>query len=152
MRKVFIALVFAPFFFIAPAHSASQDECAAWICLPGGFPSGCEAARSAMRDRVKDGKPPLPDFAACATNPPAGSGSHMSYLFGHAAFIPGHRVCTRSGRWRCLAWEVLPDRYVKGERCHRDGDGDAYPSGCTRTVRWAEVYVDDALIGTTYYW
>lgn len=141
MKTGLIALVLAlmPFFLASPAYSASQDECAVWLCLPGGFPSGCEVAHSAMRDRVKHGKPPLPEFASCAVNPPAGSGSHMSYAFGYAAFIPGYRV--------------RPDRYIKGTRCRRiSSDSELHPRGCTHTVRWTEVYVDGALAGSTYYW
>ena len=37
-----------------PAFAASQDECAIWLCLPGGFPQGCGAAHSAMIKRIKN--------------------------------------------------------------------------------------------------
>lgn len=158
LKQFFVALSLfaAAFAFTAPAQAASQDECAIWICLPGGFPSGCGAAKSAMRDRIKDMKSPLPSFSSCAVNPPNGSGSHMTSDHGFAAFIPAHRVCSQY-RYRrddreCVAWETVPDRYVKNTRCRTDRDGYRTPRGCTRTYRWAEVFVEGQLAGPTHYW
>ena len=38
---------------ISPSvQAASEDECAIWLCLPGGFPSGCGGAKSAMLKRL----------------------------------------------------------------------------------------------------
>jgi len=135
------------------ANGASQDECAIWLCLPGGFPSGCGAAYSAMIDRIKDRKTPLPNFGSCAVNPPKGSGSHMSFDWGIAAYIPSHRECAQgdlSGDG-CLRYATVPESYVKGRMCnHYDGGSD--PKFCTRTVRWSEVFIEDRLAGPTYYW
>lgn len=64
------------------AYAASQDECAIWLCLPGGFPAGCSAAHSAMFKRLKKRKPPLPSFGSCATE---GSGR---YKMGYEYFEP----------------------------------------------------------------
>ncbi len=64
------------------AYAASQDECAIWLCLPGGFPQGCSAAHSAMVKRIKSRKPPLPAFGACSES---GSGS---YQMGYEPFEP----------------------------------------------------------------
>ncbi|EDV1310800.1 conjugal transfer protein TraL [Escherichia coli] len=158
MKHFFFALSLfaAAFAFTAPAQAASQNECAIWICLPGGFPSGCEAAHSAMIDRIKDFKSPLPSFSSCAVNPPSGSGSHMESQHGFAAFIPSHRGCTeyryRRDDRECIAWETIPDQYIKGTRCYRNRDGYTNPRGCTRTYRWAEVFVEGQLAGPTYYW
>ena len=33
------------------SYAASQDECAIWLCLPGGFPEGCGGAYSAFKCR-----------------------------------------------------------------------------------------------------
>jgi hypothetical protein len=49
------------------AKAESEAECAIWLCLPGGFPEGCEAAHSAFNDRVKRGDSPLPPLANCTT-------------------------------------------------------------------------------------
>ena len=146
------------------AHAASEDECAIWICAPGGFaPSECGPARSAMISRVKDLKPPLPPLSACMVEaPPRGGGggccSTVSGEGGIAAYIPEHQVC-EGWRWvtnertECNSWRTEPERYVKGVRCRTTNDDAAQkvPSGCTRTARYVEVYVDGELAGPTYY-
>lgn len=136
------------------ASAASQDECAIWLCLPGGFPQGCGAAYSAMIDRIEDRKPPLPDFGACAVNPPPGSGSHMTFSWGMAAYVPARQVCPNfEGAWWLgqQACRVEPEQYIKNTSC-QVWEGGSYPEGCTQTVRWAEVYTDGQLAGPTYYW
>ncbi|EGQ8484992.1 conjugal transfer protein TraL [Vibrio diabolicus] len=158
-KKLLVAfgLFTVAFTFNAPVQAASQDECAIWLCLPGGFPSGCGGAKSALKKRIKRFKPPLPSFASCAVNPPSGSGSHMSSQHGFAAFVPSHTVCTK---WRgrrddryCVETKVVPDQYIKGTRCHIDRkDGWRRPKGCTHTERWAEVYIENQLAGPTFYW
>ena len=35
--------------FSQKSYAASQDECAIWLCLPGGFPAGCSAAYESIR-------------------------------------------------------------------------------------------------------
>jgi len=59
-----------------PSHSfaESEDACAIWICLPGGFPSGCEGAYREFKDRIKHRKPPLPALSSCTTGP---NGEHV---------------------------------------------------------------------------
>jgi len=136
------------------ASAASQDECAIWICLPGGFPSGCGAAHSAMIDRIKDGKPPLPGFGSCAVNPPKGSGSHMTFDWGIAAYIPSHQECVQWywGDYECQRYATVPESYVKGRMCRHYDWGRSDPKFCTRTVRWSEVFIENTLAGPTYYW
>lgn len=136
------------------ASAASQDECAIWICLPGGFPSGCGAAHSAMIDRIKDGKPPLPDFGSCAVNPSKGSGSHMTFDWGIAAYIPAHQECVQWwwGRYECRRYGTVPESYVRGQRCSWNDLGFPDPPFCTRTVLWSEVFIENTLAGPTYYW
>jgi hypothetical protein len=136
----------------ATANAASQDECAIWICLPGGFPSGCGAAHSAMKDRIKDRKPPLPPFSSCAVSYSGGeSGGEMSFDYGIAAYIPAHRECSGDGMFsRC---SHVPEQYVRGRICHSDwSTGTRSPEYCAKTVRWSEVFVDGELAGPTYYW
>ncbi len=68
-----------------PARAASEAECAIWLCLPGGFPSGCSAAHSAFKKRIKKGKPPLPDLSSCTTGPD-GKGTSGNYQMGYEMF------------------------------------------------------------------
>lgn len=77
---LFISVVDVP-----PARAASEAECAIWLCLPGGFPSGCSAAHSAFKKRIKKGKPPLPDLASCTTGPD-GKGTSGNYQLGYELF------------------------------------------------------------------
>lgn len=143
---------------IAPSTTlaASQNECAIWICLPGGFPSGCGAAHSAMVDRIKHRKSPLPSFGSCAVQGNGGSGSKMSYDYSFAALIAARRVCTQRD-WRrgdydsCVAWETVPQHYVKGTNCRYEGDYRV-PYGCIRTYRYIDVFVDGVMAGDTYFW
>lgn len=140
----------------APAQAASQDECAIWLCLPGGFPTGCAAAHAAMVSRLKDFKPPLPAFSSCSVTPPGGS--NMTSSYGPAAYIPERRQCSRwhhgNNDSTCLSWETLPERYVRGTSCRAasNDSGEMIPAGCTRTVRFIEVFADGEQLGPTYWW
>lgn len=138
---------------VAPstALAASQDECAIWICLPGGFPSGCGAAHSAMMDRIKDRKSPLPSFGSCAVKEEGHS--EMSYKHGMAAYYPTRRVCTSWGYGEgdsCNQWETVPGHWVKNKWCSMGGETDY--DGCTKSGRFVEVYIDGKQAGSTYYW
>lgn len=155
-RLLSLALLASTPLLVSPAFGASQDECAIWICAPGGFPSGCGDAHDAMVDRVKDGKSPLPSFSSCSVTPEGGSS--MSSNHGVAAYIPPQRVCTR---WRqqghgerCVSYETQPERYVRGTSCRKPPNDDLNPepAGCTRTVRYVEVFADGELVGPAYYW
>ncbi|WP_282611043.1 hypothetical protein [Pelagibius sp. Alg239-R121] len=72
MRNLHLVAASATFLLTStPAYAASQDECAIWLCLPGGFPSGCGAAYSAFIERITHKpkpKPPLPPFNSCAVD------------------------------------------------------------------------------------
>ncbi|EJE4183734.1 conjugal transfer protein TraL [Vibrio parahaemolyticus] len=133
--------------------AASQNECAIWLCLPAGFPSGCGAARSAFRDRIRDFKPPLPNFLSCIVQSPQ-NGSQMNYDYNYAALIAGRRECMEwEGRdnARCVRWEVIPEHYIKGTRCYRNQDF-GNPAGCIATKRYVDVYLDGQQTGDTYFW
>ncbi len=145
-----LALVLAP----SAAFASSQDECAIWICLPGGFPNGCGAAKSAMMDRIEDRKSPLPSFRSCAVQD--SGGSQMSYDYNYAALIAERRVCNRYSGWGdhryCVEWETIQQHYLKGRRCTQERDGYRSPAGCVATRRYVDVFVDGALVGDTYFW
>lgn len=85
--KMLSYILMISFFCSAPAKASSQDACAIWICLPGGFPSGCSEAYSEFKSRIKHGKPPLPDLASC-TSSPDGKVSSGRYEMGHEYFEP----------------------------------------------------------------
>lgn len=138
------------------AQAASQDECSIWLCLPGGFPSGCDGAKSAMLKRVKKGKDPLPDFASCAVKTDHDA-STMSYDYNNAAAIQERKVCKRySGNHnnsRCVEWETQPAHYVKGKVCQVNWQtGRRTPEGCTSTYKYVDVYIDGQSAGDTYFW
>ena len=82
MRFLLFIIGFSLFFPLPEAKAASQDECAIWLCLPGGFPDGCGGAKSAMYKRLKKRKPPLPSFGSCA------SGESGHYNMGMERFEP----------------------------------------------------------------
>ena len=69
--RVFVLMVMTMLLF-SPSKTAtasSQDACAIWICLPGGFPSGCGGAYSEFKKRIKKGRDPLPKLSTCTTGP-----------------------------------------------------------------------------------
>ena len=82
----------------------------------------------------------------------------MTFHHGFAAFLPDHRVCNKYADWTddhaCVEWSDIPSQYIKGTKCyHGYGDDDySNPPGCTKTYRWAEVFIEGKLTGTTYYW
>lgn len=159
MRRNLLVLVtavtigFAPVGSTGEARAASESECAIWLCLPGGFPGGCEAAYSAMIARIKSLRPPLPQFTACSVE---ASSNGMSFDWGMAAYVPQRRVCTRSyysfDTEQCAEWTDLPETYVKGTACHMTPDGDRQPAGCVATYRYGDVFSHGVLMGQTYYW
>lgn len=141
---------------VSEPKAASEDECAIWICLPGGFPSGCGNAHSAMKRRIKNHMSPLPNFGSCAQNPPKGSGSHMSYQNGSVAYIPPRQVCTkwvnRHRNPRCVSWRQEPEKYIKNTVCRRNHKQQTTtPAGCTRTMRYIDVLMEGKILGDTYF-
>lgn len=64
------------------SKAASQDECAIWLCLPGGFPQGCGSAYSAYIRRIRNLQPPLPPFAACVVSGDTYQSSQGRYELG----------------------------------------------------------------------
>jgi hypothetical protein len=139
------------------ALAASQDECAIWICLPGGFPSGCGAAHSAMVKRLSKLKSPLPSFSSCVVASDTPGSSNMSFTYNYAAYIPQRQVCAdRYYGWgdndRCSTWKTVPRKMIKGTRCSTDYDGYSDPAYCTATYEYADVFLDGVKTGKTRYW
>ncbi len=163
---------------ISPARAASQDECSIWLCLPGGFPSGCEGARNAMVNRVKHHQSPLPDWSECSTTEDqALPESQLAYSEGFAAYVPPHRICERvesrssgscgsgrNGGGSCQSWQVCtqwsatvyPEAHFPGAFCNvqQGADGEVWknqPAYCTKTQRYRVVLENGQPIGEPYY-
>ncbi len=145
-----------------PSQAASDDECAIWMCLPSGFPSGCSGAKSAFKDRVKHFKPALPNFHECVKDTGNSTGGdQFTAKNGIAAFIPSYKVCVRSEYVRrgsesqreCVEWKQTLPEYKKGQRCRYDRDDkQRYPLHCTRTYKYSEVYRNGVQYGETHYY
>lgn len=114
--------VWDPSTYLSPSDrnmTHGEAECAIWLCLPGGFPSGCSAPHEIMIDRITSTppKPPLPDFSSCAVSQTISqfseyltpqqsrqrqqtlrqTSSQLSYRYASAAWVPKHKVCET--RW-----------------------------------------------------
>jgi hypothetical protein len=68
-KFLYLILIFTQLVSILPAKAESQAACAIWLCLPGGFPTGCSAAYSEFKYRIKKRKPPLPSLSSCMVSP-----------------------------------------------------------------------------------
>lgn len=110
--------------------AADDDECANYLCLPAGFgPSECSDPHDAMRDRLKDGKSPLPSFSSCF----AGSSDSENV-------IP---ITTRYGNAT-----IVEGSYTKNRVCRRQANNEWEPIGCNGRNYWfVEVYDEN---GTPY--
>lgn len=89
MKNILAVLVVLSFMLdsVSFAYAETEDSCAIWLCLPGGFPTGCAAAYSEFKHRIKKGKPPLPKISACTTGP-NGENSDGNYQMGDEYFFP----------------------------------------------------------------
>jgi len=144
-----VAAAFVSVALSSNATAASQDECAIWICLPGGFPAGCAAAHAAMIKRLTKLKPPLPAFGSCAVG-----GGNMTSTFRPAALIAERQVCSDYRQMKdireCIAWKTIPQHYLKGVACRKTDAGE-HPEGCITTYRYVEVFENGKQVGETYF-
>lgn len=120
MKNIKIAAVIAACLLSLQAFGASdgimssrEDECAIWLCLPGGFPGGCEAAERAYVKRISaftGGEHPrrkytdLPRFDLCVDKNPegiedfnVGPDSVITYKGAYEVHMPAYNTCTRWG-------------------------------------------------------
>ena len=113
-----------------------DSECAIWLCLPGGFIAGCEAAFNAYLGRITDltykgGRKytDLPAFAYCMDIEPLGTGafasnqvtstSQMNYLTVYEIHQPQYNIATR---WD---WAYRKGKYGF-DRCDKVVEEDGY--------------------------
>lgn len=108
----------------SPGYPASQDACAIWICLPGGFPSGCSGAYSEFKKRIKKGRDPLPRLSSCTTGP-NGEKIDGHYQLGYERFEPcdeGYVLRERSQGYRaiegtCYRQFCAPSQFQDNSSC-----------------------------------
>lgn len=173
MQKIITlaTLLLLPFSFFLTSftvQAASEDECAIWLCLPTGFGQGCSGAKKAFHKRNIRHKPPLPRFDECSVDSNSDNNtltqkhaSTMTSKHGYVAVIAEQRTCSW---WKnkgsdhsneCGEWDITPSYLIKDTRCTRYGrNSDRWesPKGCTRTLQYAETYMDGMKYGETFYW
>lgn len=155
-----------PFFYsiFSPDAKADSDaECAIWMCLPMGFPSGCGEAKSEFKKRIKKHKSPLPSFSSCLVGTPNNeeNSDRFDAKSGVAALIPPYKYCVREERYqhgkdsgtRCVEWGMTQQEIVKGTYCqYSSKNGYRSPRHCSKTLRFTEVYRNGQLYGETHYY
>lgn len=142
---------------------ANDDECAIWLCLPAGFPPGCEGALKAMHKRLKHHKKPIPPMSSCSND---GEDHDTDTKYGYSAYIPYLKECVKweerivygpqgphKEKGSCIEYSEQKHIYIKNRSCYGSYRYDGWhtePHGCTATVEWAEVYSEGQLVGDTY--
>lgn len=150
----------------SPANAAGEsDDCAIWICMPAGFPSGCGAAYTAFIKRVTrfpKPRPPMPSLLSCTNGKTQGS-----YQMGYERHEPCKEGFTTRDRWdddresysRLQSlWNSPQSRQcVNLNNCYYTGGGDDRQRVCetySAPLRQSPNYVDLNIDGKDYgrYW
>lgn len=158
MRKFCIGLILATAFFnqMPLARAESQAACSIWLCLPGGFPTGCAAAYSEFKHRIKKGKPPLPSLSSCTTGPD-GKSSNGRYELGAEYFMPckdGFRIDQNmfydSGRGICkpIAFECSSHENYRQDE---NADCISYEAIKRINTQYVKMWVDENYLGQFFY-
>ena len=134
--------------FSEKSNAASEAECAIWLCLPGGFPTGCTAAHSAFKSRIKKGKPPLPDLSACSIGSD-GKSSNGRYEMGHEYFEP----CKEGYVLRQTGYGIASSgrcerKFCRGESCQVQ---DSYEATRRSKPSYVKMWVDGQYLGQFFY-
>lgn len=117
MTKLVAVVLCLSFLIPLQAKAASQDACAIWLCLPGGFPSGCGGAHSEFKKRIKKGKSPLPDLSSCTVD----GKTKGNYQLGIEPFVP------------CKAGYTLKT-YGQSYGYYGGGQGSCYSDKCANRI------------------
>ena len=151
----------------AQNNSSDDDDCAIWLCLPSRFPEGCANAHKRFLKRVKKHLSPLPSFSSClkqVNNMTFGNSSTMSYTNNVAAYIPKHKVIecveykmnysSQAPKKECSKYQYfdVDEAYIKNVPCLHGDHGTTTPLGCTNTVNYIDIQLDNAQYGSTYYY
>ncbi|NIY83721.1 conjugal transfer protein TraL [Vibrio hepatarius] len=160
-KRLVIAITVVYLLPVHPAHATNDDECAIWLRLPTGFPSGCGDAKNAFKKRIKRLKPPLPRFSSYLFSGkiPNGFSSNeldMTTRSGHAAYVPPRSECVRwetsKDEHRCVKTEIKPSQIIKDQRCHiYQKQSTSRPSDCARTISYVETFQNGRKYGENYY-
>ena len=139
-----------------PANAGSEAACAIWICLPGGFPTGCSAAYGEFKDRIKHGRDPLPALSGCSTGP---NGETVSgrYQLGYELWEPCKddyviREYRQSGSYRanqasCFLETCAPTGNVRGE----NSSCENYAAVRRPKPSYVQMWVDGSYLGQFFY-
>lgn len=138
------------------AKAESEASCAIWLCLPGGFPTGCAAAYSEFKHRIKKGKSPLPSLSSCTTGPD-GKSSNGKYELGIEYFMPckegfaiDENILNSSNRGICKPTNSLCSRSAK----YRGGkklDCTSYETPRRINPRYVRMWVNGLYLGQFFY-
>jgi hypothetical protein len=134
------------------ALASSQDSCAIWICLPGGFPSGCGGAYSEFKKRIKKGRDPLPKLSSC-TSGPNGEKIDGRYQLGYERFEPCNegfvlrekRQGYRATQGLCYRTQCAPQQYQENYRCEN------YQALIRPKPRYVKMWVNGEYLGQYFY-
>ncbi len=166
MRFHLLSCSFLTVALLSPSALAGFDarDCSIWLCMPFGFPSGCEDAKDAFKDRLKHLKSPLPRIEKCWLNtdsaiPTGDVTQSMDAVQGIAAYIPEHQECQRYEiRYQgskhqekvCVESVTIPPQAIKDKVCTKHESGE-YPEGCTRTINYTDFLMNGEPYQDTYY-
>ena len=134
------------------ALASSQDSCAIWICLPGGFPSGCGGAYSEFKTRIKKGRDPLPQLSSCTTGP-NGEKVDGHYQLGYERFEPcdeGYVLREKQQGYRatqglCYRTQCAPQQYQENYRCEN------YQAVIRPKPYYVKMWVNGEYLGQYFY-
>lgn len=152
-KFIFTVFLFSVFVPIRPTMAESQDACAIWLCLPGGFPQGCSGAYSEFKRRIKKGWSPLPDLASCSTGP-NGEKSHGRYEMGFERYFPCDegfvlREKQNDGAFlaACYKQACAPQNYTQNDdfRC------ESYQAKLRPKPHFVKMWIDGQYLGQYFY-
>ncbi len=158
MKKIsLVAMLFISNVLTQTANAASQSECAIWLCAPGGFPSGCSAAKSALKHRLRHGKSPLPAFSSCAVKDEFSDPKDFTYTYRRVLKISEYKICTKWSHYsksdKCIEYKTIPEHYQGGYRCCTGSrDNKRCVPHCVGAYRELKVFEKGKQLGKTYYW
>ncbi len=152
-QKLILVLFSAVVFLgvVKTSYAASEDACAIWICLPGGFPQGCSGAYSEFKHRIKKGRPPLPELSSCTTGP---DGEKVSghYQLGYERYEPcedGYVLRESrivSAEAKCYMKSCAPVNYTEHSFSCQN-----YPAVLREKPNFVKMWVDGEYLGQFFY-
>lgn len=157
MRKFYIWLVFIAILFnqVSLARANSQAACAIWLCLPGGFPTGCATAYDEFQDRLKHGGPPLPDLSSCMAEI---NGSKFGrYEFGieyfepcRAGFLVSYERVGKNYKAKCLPPYPKCSPSFSYYGVHKE-ECSAYDAILRQKSHFVRMWIDGQYLGKFFY-